>query len=88
MVDNHTCEDVRRQLQAYLQHEMGRGALQEWLLDFLSVEDGPADALALGWKAERVLMEESRGEHSEDELREELAELAYPRSGASLTASG
>ena len=78
MAGDHSREDVQRQLQRYLEYDIGRGALQEWLLDLLAGEDGSEEALALAWKAERCLMEESRGEHSDDELRRELADLTHP----------
>lgn len=71
----YTATAVRAQIEKYVLGEIDRVQLDEWLFPLLWPEEGPADALDLGWSAELLLMEAGGGYLSEDELRAELHAL-------------
>ena len=66
---------VRAQIEKYVLGEIDRVQLDEWLFPLLWPDEGPADALDLGWSAELLLMETSRGHLTEEELRASLRAL-------------
>ena len=78
MAEVYTAAAVRAQIGKYLADEIDRAQLDDWLFPLLWANDGPADALELGWDAELRLMEASRGHLTEEELRERLRSLATP----------
>ena len=75
MAQMYTVAVVRAQIEKYVLGEIDRVQLDEWLFPLLWPDEGPADALDLGWSAELSLMETSRGHLSEEELRASLRAL-------------
>lgn len=75
MAEVYTVAAVRARIREYVRGEIDRVALDEWLFALLWPDEGPADALELGWSAELSLMEAARGHLSEEELRERLRAL-------------
>ena len=71
----YTVAVVRAQTEKYVLDEIDRVQLDEWLFPLLWPDEGPADALDLGWSAELLLMEASRGHLTEEELRASLRSL-------------
>ena len=78
MAQMYTVAVVRAQIEKYVLGEIDRVQLDEWLFPLLWPNEGPADALDLGWSAELRLMEASRGDLTEEELRASLRTLAAP----------
>lgn len=75
MAQMYTAAAVRAQIEKYVLGEIDRVQLDEWLFPLLWPDEGPEDALDLGWSAELLLMEAGRGHLSEDELRANLRSL-------------
>ena len=74
----YTVAVVRAQIEKYVLDEIDQVQLDEWLFPLLWPDEGPADALDLGWSAEFLLMEASRGHLTEEELRASLRSLVAP----------
>ncbi len=75
MAQMYTVAVVRAQIEKYVLGEIERVQLDEWLFPLLWPDEGPADALDLGWSAELLLMEAGRGDLSEEELCASLRTL-------------
>ena len=78
MAQMYTVAVVRAQIEKYVLGEIDRVQLDEWLFPLLWPDEGPADALDLGWSAELLLMEAGRGHLTEEELRASLRSLGAP----------
>ncbi len=75
MVDVYTVADVRAEINSYLSGKVGRQQLTEWLTPLVWQEEGDVEALDLGWGIALLLMEASRGDLTEEELRAGLRSL-------------
>ena len=71
----YTVAVVRAQIEKYVLGEIDRVQLDEWLFPLLWPDEGPADALDLGWSAEFLLMEAGRSHLAEEELQASLRSL-------------
>ena len=75
MVDVYTVADVRAEINSYLSGKVGRQQLTEWLTPLVWQEEGDVEALDLGWGIALLLVEASRGDLTEEELRAGLRSL-------------
>ena len=75
MVDVYTVAAVRAEINSYLDRKVDRKQLTEWLTPLVWQEEGDAEAVELGWGVALLLMEASRGDLTEEELRASLRSL-------------
>ena len=75
MVDVYTVAAVRAEINSYLDRKVDRKQLTEWLTPLVWREEGDAEAVELGWGVALLLMEASRGDLTEEELRASLRSL-------------
>ncbi len=78
MADVYTAADVRAMIKGYLRDKVERKQITEWLTPLVWEEEGDAEAVELGWSVALLLTEASRGDLTEEELREQLRTLAAP----------
>ena len=78
MVDVYTVAAVRAEINSYLDRKVDRKQLTEWLTPLVWREEGDAEAVELGWGVALLLMEASRGDLTEEELRASLRSLVAP----------
>ena len=78
MVDVYTVAAVRAEINSYLDRKVDRKQLTEWLTPLVWREEGDAEAVDLGWGVALLLMEASRGDLTEEELRASLRSLVAP----------
>ena len=78
MANVYTAADVRAMIKNYLADKVDRKQITEWLTPLVWEEKGAAEAVDLGWSVALLLMEASRGDLTEEELREQLRALAAP----------
>ena len=75
MVDVYTVAAVRAEINSYLDRKVDQKQLTEWLTPLVWREEGDAEAVELGWGVALLLMEASRGDLTEEELRASLRSL-------------
>ncbi len=78
MADVYTLAALRAEINSYLKGKVDRKQLTVWLTPLVWHEEGDAEAVDLGWSVALLLMEASRGDLTEEELREQLRTLAAP----------
>ena len=71
----YTVAAVRAEINLYLAGKVDRQQLTEWLTPLVWQEEGDVEALDLGWGIALLLMEASRGDLTEEELRAGLRSL-------------
>ena len=78
MAEVYTVAAVRAQVSKYLLGTIDRVQITEWLTPLVWLEEGDAEAVDLAWEVALLLAEASRGHLTEEELREQLQNLAAP----------
>ena len=74
----YTATAVRAMIKSYLSGKVDQKQITEWLTPLVWQEEGASDAVDLGWSLALLLAEASRGDLTEEELREQLRSLATP----------
>ncbi len=74
----YTATAVRAMIKSYLADKVDQKQITEWLTPLVWQEEGASDAVDLGWSLALLLAEASRGDLTEEELREQLRSLATP----------